>query len=160
LVIAGPDNEGYGNVIRGQCAKEGIAARVTMAGMLSEEEKQDVFVDCDIFALTSYTENFGVTVLEAMASGLPVVISDKVNIWREIDGAQAGKVVPCRIPEITQALKSLLDDPKERRRIAENGRQLLRERFQWERVAEQQEAFFNAVKNRTLVGKSDERKNV
>jgi glycosyltransferase involved in cell wall biosynthesis len=145
LVIAGPDNEGYGAKIREQCVKENIANRVTMAGVLSEDEKRDLFADGDVFALTSYTENFGVTILEALACGLPVVISDKVNIWREIDGAQAGKVVPCHPTEIAQALGALLDYENERRRLAENGRRLLREKFQWERVAEQQENFFKAV---------------
>ena len=67
----------------------------TFTGMLLGEEKLAVLRDAQMFVLSSYSENFGIAVIEAMACGLPVVISDQVNIWREVDAAGAGLVVPC-----------------------------------------------------------------
>ena len=61
---------------------------------LGPEEVKQAYVDADVFVLPSYSENFGMAVVEAMACGCPVVISDQVNIWREIQEEGAGVVVP------------------------------------------------------------------
>ncbi len=58
--------------------------------MLLGEEKLAALRDARMFVLSSYSENFGLAVIEAMACGLPVVISDRVNIWREVAAAGPG----------------------------------------------------------------------
>ncbi len=95
LVVAGPDNDGWGARVRVWLKEAGLEGYATFPGMLLGEDKLAVLRDAQIFALSSYSENFGIAVIEAMACGLPVVISDKVNIWREVDAAGAGLVVPC-----------------------------------------------------------------
>ena len=87
LLLAGPDNEGYGVKVRKWIAEKGIGGQVTFTGMLHGKMKLAVMQDAAVFVLPSYTENFGISVVEAMACGLPVIISDKVNIWREVAGA-------------------------------------------------------------------------
>ena len=66
-----------------------MADRITWTGMLAGEAKWSAIQAADVFALPSHQENFGIAVVEALALGVPVLISDKVNIWREIvnDGA-------------------------------------------------------------------------
>jgi glycosyltransferase involved in cell wall biosynthesis len=56
---------------------------------LRKSEKWGVLYGCEAFVLPSHQENFGIAVVEALACGKPVLISDQVNIWREIveDGA-------------------------------------------------------------------------
>ncbi len=61
-------------------------------GMLAGDAKWGAFHGCEAFALPSHQENFGIAVVEALACGKPVLISDQVNIWREIDAAGAGLV--------------------------------------------------------------------
>ena len=83
LAVVGPDNEGYGLKVRRWCEEQGIQDKVFFVDHLGFEKVKEAYVDADVFVLPSYTENFGLTVVEAMACGTPVVISDQVNIWRE-----------------------------------------------------------------------------
>ena len=70
----------------------GIAERISWPGMLQGDMKWGAFYSAQAFALPSHQENFGIAVAEAMGCGLPVLISDKVNIWREIQSDGAGIV--------------------------------------------------------------------
>lgn len=136
LVIAGPDNEGYGRKVRKWLTEEGVLERVTVTGMILGKTKLAALRDADVFVLPSYTENFGVAVVEAMACGLPVVISNKVNIWNEVTGAEAGVVVNCKPNELAEALLELLDDPEYRKSLGKNGKKLVSAKFTWDKVAE------------------------
>ena len=111
---------------------EGALANVTFAGMLTGENKAAALNGADIFVLPSYSENFGHAVVEAMAAGLPVIISNKVNIWREIADAGAGRVIDCDWQVLCTELMSLLDDDSARALMAAKGRALVEERFTWE----------------------------
>ena len=68
----------------------GIATRITWTGLLTIEQKWGALYASDVFCLPSHQENFALGVTEALACGLPVLISNKVNIWREIDSDCAG----------------------------------------------------------------------
>jgi glycosyltransferase involved in cell wall biosynthesis len=88
LVMAGPDPDGMRPALE-QLAGT-AASRITWTGMIQGAEKWGAFRTADAFILPSHQENFGVAVAEALACGLPVLISRRVNIWREIDQAGAG----------------------------------------------------------------------
>jgi glycosyltransferase involved in cell wall biosynthesis len=135
LVIAGPDNEGWGARVRTWLAEEGMGARTTFTGMLLGPEKLAVLRDAGLFVLPSYSENFGLAVIEAMAAGLPVIISDQVNIWREVQAAGAGRVIPADAPALADQILNLLDNPEAATHMGQKGRSLVQERFQWPRIA-------------------------
>lgn len=84
LVMAGPESA-CGEKLRARGTP-----RVTWTGMLSGMRKWGAFAAANVFALPSHQENFGIAVAEALACGVPVLISNKVNIWREIESAGAG----------------------------------------------------------------------
>jgi glycosyltransferase involved in cell wall biosynthesis len=88
LVMAGPDPDGLRSALEAEAGK--ASARITWTGMLQGAEKWGVLRCADAFILPSHQENFGVAVVEALACGVPVLISRRVNIWREIDAAKAG----------------------------------------------------------------------
>jgi glycosyltransferase involved in cell wall biosynthesis len=92
LVMAGPDQAGWVATLQAQAAKLGIADRITWPGMLQGDMKWGAFYAAEVFCLPSHQENFGIVVAEALACGKPVLISNKVNIWREIDADAAGLV--------------------------------------------------------------------
>lgn len=92
LVIAGPNSHGYACELASKAERLGLGDRVTWTGMLAGDLKWGAFYASEVFVLPSHQENFGVAVAEAMACGLPVLISNKVNIWREIQLAHAGLV--------------------------------------------------------------------
>ncbi len=90
LVMAGPDPDGLGDGLRALAKARGIADRITWTGMLQGSLKWGALRAVDVFALPSHQENFGVAVVEALSVGLPVLISQRVNIWREVVDDQAG----------------------------------------------------------------------
>jgi len=92
LVIAGPDDHAYAQEMKALAVRLGIQEYVTWTGMLSGDLKWGAFYHAEAFVLPSHQENFGIAVAEALACGRPVLISDKVNIWREIAEDRAGLV--------------------------------------------------------------------
>lgn len=103
LVMAGPDQTGWLEELKPLAESLGIGARVSWPGMLQGDLKWGAFHAAEAYVLPSHQENFGIAVAEALACGLPVLISDKVNIWREVEAAGAGLVQP-DTPEGTVAL--------------------------------------------------------
>lgn len=145
LVIAGPENDDYGQRVRGWVRERGLDAAVHFVGSLHGADVLQAYVDADVFALPSYTENFGMTVIEALACSLPVVISDQVNIHAEVSGAGAGLVTRCDAGEVAQALESLLVDADRRRVMGEAGRQLVKARFTWPAIVDALTAEYEQV---------------
>lgn len=92
LVIAGPDQEGLVSVFQERARALGIADRIHWPGMLKGDAKWGAYRGAEAFILPSHQENFGIVVAEAMACGAPVLITNKVNIWREIEAAGGGLV--------------------------------------------------------------------
>ncbi len=92
LVMAGPDVTNWKPRLTQLAKSLGIAEQVVWPGSLSGEMKWGAFRSAEAFVLFSHQENFGIAVAEALACGLPVLISDKVNIWREIQADAAGLV--------------------------------------------------------------------
>jgi glycosyltransferase involved in cell wall biosynthesis len=92
LVFVGPDEDGTGAVLQSRCVLRGLSGRIQFLGMLTGERKWSALHAAEVFALPSHQENFGIAVAEALACGKPVLISNKVNIWREIIADGAGFV--------------------------------------------------------------------
>jgi glycosyltransferase involved in cell wall biosynthesis len=90
LVIAGPDANDMRPGLEELARRQGIAGRVHWPGMISGDAKWGALRACDAFVLPSHQENFGVAVVEALAAGRPVLISNQVNIWPEIQNDGAG----------------------------------------------------------------------
>lgn len=136
LVIVGPENDDYGKKVRGWVHERRLDAAVHFVGSLEGVDVIQAYVDADVFALPSYTENFGMAVAEAMACALPVVISDQVNIHAEVARAGAGLVTRCNAAEVAGALETLLCDPAHRRSMGEAGRRLVQDRYVWPAIVD------------------------
>lgn len=92
LVLVGPDDAGAVPAFLSQAQASDLSQQVSWLGMLKGEDKWGAFHACDAFALPSHQENFGIAVAEAMGCAKPVLISNKVNIWREIETGGGGLV--------------------------------------------------------------------
>jgi glycosyltransferase involved in cell wall biosynthesis len=92
LVIAGPDQDGLQAKLVARAREKGLDHCITWTGMIAGDLKYGAIRAAEIFALPSHQENFGIVVAEALACGTPVLISKKVNIWREIEHDGAGLV--------------------------------------------------------------------
>jgi glycosyltransferase involved in cell wall biosynthesis len=98
LLIVGPDQVGWQADLKRLSETLDIEDRITWAGMLRDERKWEALVASEIFVLPSHQENFGIVVAEALACGIPVLISNQVNIWREIASENAGLVEQDSLP--------------------------------------------------------------
>jgi glycosyltransferase involved in cell wall biosynthesis len=127
---------------------EGALDAVTFPGMMLGQEKAALLKRSDCFVLPSYSENFGIAVVEAMATGLPVIISNKVNIWREIEAACAGLVVNPRAPEVADAMLAVLQNPRLAKEMGERGRRLARDKFSWRSAGSQLIRLYEQVVSR------------
>jgi glycosyltransferase involved in cell wall biosynthesis len=145
LVVAGPDDDGWGVRVKGWLQQEGIADCATFTGMLLGEEKLAALRDARLFVLPSYSENFGIAVIEAMACGLPVVISDQVNIWREVEAAGAGLVTPCAVDPLAAALERLVAEADTAADMGRRGKELVARRFQWDSIALDLQAVYSGI---------------
>jgi glycosyltransferase involved in cell wall biosynthesis len=94
LVIAGPDQIGWAHELKALAGELGVVDRIHWTGMLTGNLKWGAFRGAEAMILPSHQENFGFVVAEAMACSTPVLISNKVNIWREVQAANAGLVEP------------------------------------------------------------------
>jgi glycosyltransferase involved in cell wall biosynthesis len=130
LVIAGPDH-GMEAKAREWVAQQGIGDRTVFTGMLDGEAALSALADADLFVLPSYSENFGISVVEAMACGLPVLISDRVNIWREVQADGGGLVAPPEVTPFADRIAALMADPQRRRQMGERARASVAARFTW-----------------------------
>jgi glycosyltransferase involved in cell wall biosynthesis len=134
LVIAGPD-DGMLDQCKAWTRRDGVPDRVTFTGMLRGEDKLAAFAAASMFALPSYSENFGISIVEAMAAGLPVVISDQVNIWREVQEGGGALVVRCDQQKLALALSTVLRDPALARDMGNKARETVHRLYRWDNVA-------------------------
>lgn len=108
LVIAGPAAEGYKERLLSQAEALGIASRIHWPGMLAGDGKWGAYHSAKAFVLPSHQENFGIVVAEALGCGVPVMITNKVNIWREVQDGGAGIVTDDTVDGIEVGLRRLL----------------------------------------------------
>lgn len=103
--------------------KLGVSERIHWPGMLKGDVKWGALRSAKASILPSHQENFGVTLAESLASETPVLISDKVNIWREVQSANAGLVEPDTLEGTRNLMRrfTALSDA-ERAQMARNAR--------------------------------------
>lgn len=127
LLLGGTPDEGPQAAEPVRAAAEG---RATLLGTRQPEQMPAAYAEGDVFCLPSWWEAMPLSVLEAMASGLPVVATDVGDVSRLVEDGVIGYVVPARSPqELAGALRKLLDDPDLRRRMGRAARRRAEERF-------------------------------
>lgn len=136
LVFAGPDAFHWQKKLVARAQTLGIADRIVWTGMLRDSMKWSALAAAEVFALPSHQENFGIAVAESLACGVPVLISREVNIWREIEAANAGFVAPDTLEGTTSLLGRWQQLPEsERRAMRQNARQCFQRHFDIEHSA-------------------------
>lgn len=148
LVIAGPNNEEYEEKIRLMIKELKIIEKVLFVGILKGEEKISAFVDSEIFVLSSYSENFGMAVIEAMACGVPVVISNKVGIYKEIEENKAGVIVDITPKSIYNGIRLLLSDENLKKETAIRGKRFVENYYNIDSVADMMIKSYEEILNK------------
>jgi glycosyltransferase involved in cell wall biosynthesis len=115
LVIAGPDQVGLRKELIQLAERLGVSSRITWTGMLRGHLKWGAIRAAEVFALPSHQENFGIVVAESLAAKVPVLISNKVNIWREVEADGVGIVGEDTLEGTCKMLRSYLETPEEKK---------------------------------------------
>jgi glycosyltransferase involved in cell wall biosynthesis len=146
LVLAGSGDAELVGELKTQARSLGIADHILWAGFLQNEAKLAAFADAAVFVLPSWSENFGVAVIEAMAAGCPVIVSDRVAVHGDIEAAKAGYVVPCEVEHLARALcRMLLEDDCNRAIMGSNGKCLTQTHYSPEAVTASLTAAYRTI---------------
>lgn len=129
LVIAGNGPDHVVKALQSRIVALHLQDSVVLAGFLAGEEKASALAASHLFVLPSYSENFGIAPVEAMAAGLPVVLTECVGVGQEVEKAEAGVLVACDVEAVAKALQRLVEDASTRRRLGNNAQSLAWERF-------------------------------
>lgn len=143
-IVGSGDPPEFVGQVQAWIREAGLQDYIVMPGLLTGDPKLSALADADVFVLSSQQENFSFAMFEAMASRLPVVISDTFNFAPEVARFHAGRVVPRRADAFAGALLELLDSPAERAQLGANGAQLAA-RYSWHAIAKQMERAIQAV---------------
>ena len=143
LVIAGPD-EGEHATVENRARRLGVLETVHLVGRLDGDLRLAALRAADVMALISHSEGMPNAVLEACASGTPVLISDRCNL-PEVSSFAAGRIVEVRPVAVAGALAEILADRTRLDSMGENGRRMGRERFAFSTVIDRLEQMYERL---------------
>ena len=147
LVMAGPDQVGWQPALQRIAEELGIASRVHWPGMVTGDAKWGALRAADAFVLPSHQENFGIAVAESLAAGRPVLISNQVNIWPEIEAEHVGLVEDDTQEGTNRLLRRWLEVPAaERADMADRCHPCFSRRYSMRRTAEALRDSFQKIK--------------
>jgi len=118
---------------------------VTFTGFLNHKDKFDALLISDVFVLPSFSENFGMSVVEAMAVGIPVIISNRVGISNEVKEANSGIVINVDVKELKDSITFLLDNDIKREEISLNAAKLVRKKYDINKISDSMISQFGSV---------------
>ena len=128
LLIAGAD-DGVRNALENQIKELKLEDSVFMIGLINFSQKKELLSNCSFFSLASEFESFGIVVSEALACGVPVVVSDKTS-WKNIERNNCGIFVKNQKEDFCTAFHQI----KERNFTSENCKKYVKDNFDWKIV--------------------------
>jgi glycosyltransferase involved in cell wall biosynthesis len=137
LVLAGEGEATYVDLLKNLVKSNGGNGNVVFAGWLDGAERQKTLREASLLALTSYQENFGLCAVEALACGVPVLLSPHVNLAQQIEQAGAGWVSPVETAALKETLAASLSDENGRAMRGAAGMKLVQRQFSWTQVTSQ-----------------------
>jgi glycosyltransferase involved in cell wall biosynthesis len=129
LVVVGDGPDSERTLVAETAARCGVTDRVHVTGWLEGTDRIEAFAVGDVFALLSDAENFGLSVIEAMSVGCPVVISDRLSLAEDLERAGAAVCVERDAAAAAKAIDMLLTDPDEAAKMGGRARELVARKF-------------------------------
>lgn len=142
IIIAGMGDESYVASLKAQTQALGVNDRVFFPGSVTGQAKYSLYQAADLFVLPTSQENFGLVLIEAMASGTPVVTTRGTDIWRDIQASGGGEIVDHDPIQLASRLSQLLRDEPRRRAMGTAARQWAMTTFDESRISNQFEGMY------------------
>ena len=135
LVVAGSGEPGYVETVQALARGAGLRVPVRFLGHVEGDQRERAYAEADVFALPSSSENFGIAAAEALARGLPVVLSREVGVAPAVEAAGAGLVVGLDAESLAAALMRLARGDFDLAQMSLAARQLAVDEYSWDRSA-------------------------
>jgi glycosyltransferase involved in cell wall biosynthesis len=145
LIIAGNDEENYTKVITKIIQDNRLENRIILWGGVNEMQRSYLMQNAKLFVLTSYSENFGNVILEALLERCPVALTEDVGLYEMIVRAQAGTHLSKLSKKIGEEINFALRIPEHLKSMSKKGYELVSKEFSWSSVAKQMDIAYKAV---------------
>lgn len=147
VVAGGDDKDNYLSKVKEMVRKHNLEDKVIFTGMILDEEKVSAYQDADVFALPSYSENFGIVVAEAMYFGLPIVTTPNVGISNIVEDYNTGFVVEKDVKRVSSAILKIIKNRELSEEMSKNGKRATEKEFSMGSVAEKWIESYNKIIN-------------
>ena len=145
VIIAGEGEEVYINRLKKLCVEKEVGHLFHFIGGVYEKQKWSLYAQADFFVLPTYSENFGIVVIEALAAGVPVITTTGTP-WKELVENNCGWWIELNVPNLLTAIKEALGlSAKDRARMQENGVQLVQQKYRIEAVVQSTLEFYKNI---------------
>lgn len=145
MIIAGNDEENYTKVITKIIEDNRLENRIILWGEVNEMQRSYLMQNAKLFVLTSYSENFGNVILEALLERCPVALTEDVGLYEMIVRAQAGTHLSKLSKKIGEEINFALRIPEHLKSMSKKGYELVSKEFSWSSVAKQMDIAYKAV---------------
>jgi len=150
IVIAGPDEEGHKSKVEAKIQSLRLETDFEFIGLVDGERKHSCFTNADLFVLPTYSENFGISVLEALSYELPVITTTAAP-WGDLLEYKCGWWVPPGVAGISTALRLAMEtSPTELNYMGRRGRELVMAKYTWDHIAQDALVAYEWMLNRNL----------
>ncbi|EKV00168.1 glycosyltransferase [Leptolyngbya sp. PCC 7375] len=148
FILAGNGDPDYEQQVRELIHSNGLQDRTIMPGFVEGKLKELLLQGSDVFALTSYSENFGVAVLEALAAGTPALVTPGVALANEVQKNQLGYVVPQSKTDIAEALQTYFEaTPEFKDGLSKRAYDFVVDNYSWTTISEKLKTIYQNILN-------------
>ena len=153
LLIAGYDEINHQAEVEKAVEDAELSESVRFLGPIGNAEKWQLYAESDVFILPTFSENFGIVVAEALASGLPVITTTRTP-WAEIMEFDCGWVVDPGVQEVTEAIRDAIHlTDQQRHEMGLRGRNLIKQKYTWNSIAAKTLKVYKKILSREISGK-------
>jgi glycosyltransferase involved in cell wall biosynthesis len=150
FAIAGSGEPDYVNQIKDLLVTHGISDRTHLVGFVKGETKNLYLQGSDLFALTSFSENFGIAAIEALASGTPVLVTDGVAIAPMVKEYAIGYVTKLEINAIVTTLESFFQNFDKTVHNKQKYQKIISENYSWQSISSQLAKIYYVIIDKPL----------
>ncbi|WP_424099140.1 glycosyltransferase [Moorena producens] len=151
FILAGSGEPDYEEQLKSLLVETGLHSRTHLVGFVKGESKDLLLQGSNLFALTSHSENFGISVLEALAVGLPVVVTPGVALASVVENHQLGYVTELDVKAIASAIENYFKSPQQTKAMGDRARQFILANYTWDKIAVKLSQVYQAILNKESI---------
>ena len=145
LKIAGYDENNHQQEVERAVVKAGLTNDIQFIGPIDNDRKWEVYSKSDLFVHPSYSENFGIVIAEALASGLPVITTTGTP-WTDLVEFDCGWWVDPSVPDLSAAIREALSlSDNQRQKMGARGKKLIEKKYSWKPIAVEMQKLYNHI---------------